>query len=167
MDQLLNSGEYTYRVFSDGTAEITKYNGYVKTLEIPSRLDEKTVTSIASEAFIYCKNLISVTIPMGVTTIGDRVFDYCNNLTSVTIPDSVTSMGANPFRFCGKSMDIKVSPRHDYLEVRYGVLFSKPDNRLIRCPETMKGEYVIPRGISIIGDGAFTNCISLTSVTIP
>ena len=127
-----------------------------------------SVTAIGDYAFSYCTGLTGVTIPDGVTAIGDQAFSGCSSLTIVTIPDSVTEMGANPFEECKKLMDIVVSPDHSYLAVIDGVLFSKPDKRLISYPRALNGEvYAIPEGTLTIGDCAFFWCDSLTGVTIP
>ncbi len=144
MEQLFHSGNYTYRVLPDGTAEITEYSGNAERLMIPLRLGKKAVTGI-----------------------GDLAFNKCNVLKSVTIPDSVTSLGANPFMGCNQLTDIKVSLEHEYLAVIDGVLFSKKDRRLVCCLSNKKGEYAVLQGIRIIGDYAFYGCSGLTSVTIP
>ena len=104
----------------------------------------------------------------GVTSIGDWAFFWCTSLTSVTIPDSVTSIGINPFTGCSALKQIRVSPKHPVLAVIDGVLFSKPDKRLIAYPPARETqEYTIPDGIRGVGDYAFSFCYSLTSVTIP
>ena len=78
------------------------------------------------------------------------------------------SINSNPFECCSKLTDIQVSPDHPYLALIDGVLFSKPDKRLICYPCAFtESEYTIPQGIQIIGDFAFYNCTSLISVTIP
>jgi len=43
-----------------------------------------SVTTIGNYAFVYCKNLTSVTIPSSVTTIGSFAFSR-SGLTSVTM----------------------------------------------------------------------------------
>ena len=58
------------------------------------------VTCIGEDAFVFCYNLTSVTIPNSVTSIGEGVFWACRGLTSVTIPNSVTSIGNFAFRNC-------------------------------------------------------------------
>ena len=79
---------------------IDKYTGSSKTLEIPSTINDKNVTSIGDWAFSWCTSLTSVIIPDSITSIGERAFYECNNLTSVTIGDSVTSIGDGAFYSC-------------------------------------------------------------------
>ena len=50
---------------------------------------------------------------------------------------------------------------------KYGVEFSDDRKTLVKCPKVFKGEYIIPNSVTSIGDYAFYNCSSLTSVTIP
>jgi len=47
------------------------------------------------------------------------------------------------------------------------VLFNKDKTTLIQAPGALFGIYTIPGRVTTIGDGAFMNCASLTSVTIP
>ena len=103
-----------------------------------------SVTSISDSMFFDCVALTSVTLPNSVTSIGSLVFSYCYNLTSLKIPDSVTIIDANPFYGCDQLV-LSLSPDHPTLEVVDGVLFSKPDNRLIRYPNTKRKSYVVPK----------------------
>ena len=49
----------------------------------------------------------------------------------------------------------------------YGVEFSDDNKQLISCPKTIVGSYIIPNSITSIGDAAFFDCLSLTSIVIP
>ncbi len=91
---------FAYNELEDGTLEIIGYSGDESDLVIPAEINGKKVTAIASEAFQFCDNLQSVTIPYGVTTIGEDAFYGCLFLESVTIPESVTSIGNSAFFDC-------------------------------------------------------------------
>lgn len=122
---------------------------------------------IGDRAFCFCDSLSYVTIPNSITSIGDAAFHACSSLTSITIPDSVTSIGINPFSLCKVLSNIVVSPENTVLETIDGVLFSKPDKRLVWYPITFTAEeYSIPQGIQVIDKLAFSWC-RLSSVTIP
>lgn len=125
-----------------------------------------SITSISDSMLYNCVALTSVTLPDSVTSIGSQVFSYCYNLTSLKIPDSVTNMDANPFYGCDQLV-LSLSPDHPTLKVVDGVLFSKPDNRLIYYPNIKKESYVVPEGTQTIGAFAFTECDALTHVTLP
>ena len=48
----------------------------------------------------------------------------------------------------------------------FGVKYSGDGKRLLKV-SNLKGKYVIREGVRVIGDGAFSNCDSLKSITIP
>ena len=126
------------------------------------------VTTIGNNAFYRCNNLTSITIPDGVTTIGNKAFASCDNITSITIPDSVTSIGDDVFNYCGNLTFINVDSDNKYYASEDGVLFNKDKSVLVLYPmgKTAK-EYVIPYGVTTIGNNAFYDCSNLTSITIP
>ena len=162
------SGDWKYILLDDGTAEITRYKGKATELAIPAELDGYAVTSLGDSAFPSCKSLTSIALPDGLTSIGDRVFSRCDSLTSITLPDTVTSIGANPFFRCKSLTDIIVSPEHPTLATINGVLFYKPEKRLVCYPCAFTADsYAVPQGIRSIGDYAFSYCNSLTSITLP
>ena len=126
-----------------------------------------SVTSIGDRAFYNCRSLTSVTIPNSVTSIGEYAFYDCTSLTSVTIPDSVTSIGSFAFRFCTSLTGIWVAEGNShYSSDVSGVLFNKDKTTLVQCPGAFAA-YTIPNSVTSIGEYAFYDCTSLTSVTIP
>lgn len=126
-----------------------------------------SLKKIGESAFAGNKSLKAFPIPEGVEEIGDNALWGCG-LAKVDIPDSVTAVGNNPFTFCEGLRQISVSPDHPVLEVRDGVLFSRPDSRLICYPMgRQENSFEIPEGTKIIGGYAFWNCENLESVTIP
>ena len=184
------SGDFTYTVLSDGTAEITNYTGSATELTIPSQLDGYTVTSIGDIVFMYRDSLESITIPNSVTSIGYRAFYNCGGLTSITIPNSVmsigdeafygctsltsatigsgvTQMGDLVFSWCPALTNITVNSANPNYSSANGVLFNKDKTELIQYPiGKTETSYSIPNSVRSVGHNAFSSC-ALTSITIP
>ena len=161
-------GDYVYSLLDDGTAEIISYKGIVEDVEIPDSLDGITVTGIGKYAFFANKFIERVSIPDSVIHIGYSPFIHSERLEQITIPDSVTGIDGNPCCNCTSLTEILVSPDHPYLEVKDGVLISKPDKRLVCYPGGLEAEtYTVPDGIQVIGDHAFFGCKFLEEITIP
>ena len=127
-----------------------------------------SVQSIGDSAFSACINLTEIKIPDGVQSIGDSVFSFSINLTEIKIPDSLENIGINPFDGCTNLLKINISDNHHTLEFVDNALIYKPEKRLVTYLRTSnKTKYEIPKGIKIIGDGAFTFCNNLTEIKIP
>lgn len=94
------SGNFTFRVLPDGSAEIIAYNGKDKTLSIPAELKKYPVRSIGVSAFANAQKLTELDIPEGVTSIGDWSFGGCQNLMKVTLPEGLTTIGNFAFAAC-------------------------------------------------------------------
>ena len=183
---------YNIKSAEDKTCEVTykdeNYNSYTGSVKIPISVtysrNSYSVTSIGANTFYNCQELTAVTIPNSVTSIGyyafyccfgltsvnipnsvtyidKAAFFNCTGLTSVTIPNSVTSLGANPFNKCSG------------LKAFYGKFASKDnrclivDNTLVSFAPSGLSKYTIPNSVTSIGEAAFAECYSLTSVTIP
>ncbi len=127
-ERVRTSGDYEYVVLEDDTAKITKYIGTqaVTELDIPSSLEEYTVTVIGKEAFKGAANLTVVNTPETltkveeyafanssvkkvfmhrsklITEIGAYAFSECKNLIQVDMPMSLESLGEYAFFSCEK-----------------------------------------------------------------
>lgn len=77
----------------------------------------KTVKTIGTVAFIFCKNLTSVKLQTGVKTIETSAFQDCKNMTKLTIPSSVTKFEEDAVNFIGNKCVLQVkanSTAHQY-----------------------------------------------------
>ncbi|MGI6248148.1 MAG: leucine-rich repeat protein [Acutalibacteraceae bacterium] len=128
-----------------------------------------SVTVIGDYAFSYCFSLTSIIIPgNGVTSIGTEAFSSCEALTSITLGNGVASIGGNAFGFCIILASIDVADDNPNYSSADGVLFNKDKSQLIQYPiGNPRTSYTVPVGVTIIGDSAFDNCLSLTNITIP
>ncbi len=126
-----------------------------------------SVTSISAEAFAFCTHMTNVVIGDSVTSIGEEAFDYCSGLTSVMIPKSVSNIAGGAFEDCIGLRAIIVDARNSFYSSLDGALFDKNQTTLIRFPGSKGGSYIIPKGVTSIGNFAFENCTNLASITIP
>ncbi len=116
---------------------------------------EYPVTTFGENAFQYCYDLKSITIPSSVTTLGNSCFEKCSGLTSITIPSSVTTLGKYCFNDCNGLKNItipsSVTTLGDYCFQKCSSLTS----------------IIIPSSVTILGTSCFYDCHSLTSIIIP
>ncbi len=127
-DKVIVSGNYTYVTLEDNTAKITGYNGAenLLALEIPSSIDDMTVTVIGEGAFSGVQTIGAITFPDTITLIekdafkGSSItraylhrctalteiqafaFSECPNLVQVDLSRGVKTIGERAFHYCAK-----------------------------------------------------------------
>lgn len=143
-------GNIYYEEKEDGTIEITGCTSSATSINIPSTIVGKAVTSIRNCAFYGCKSLTSVTIGNNVTSIGAAAFSDCSSLTSVTIPNSVTSIEYGTFSYCKNLTSVTIP----------NSVTSIGDEVFYRC-SSLKN-ITIPDSVTSIGDHAFFECELVT-----
>ena len=158
-----------YDISADGTyAEVMAYNGISKKVRIAAEYQGLPVKNIYSEAFKNNESITSVVIPDSVVGLGDSAFYNCTGLTSVTIGNSVTSIGNSAFSGCYSLTSINVSDENTTYKSVDGNLYSKDGKTLIQYAiGKTDSSFIIPDSVVGLGDGAFYECASLTSVKIP
>lgn len=98
-DELVEAGLEVERNFSNSVREKNAniLNSYGSKYKL---VLDSSVTSIGTQAFYGCSNLISITLQDSVTSIGSWAFLSCSGLTSITLPSNVTSIGDHAFNGC-------------------------------------------------------------------
>ena len=138
-----------------------------------------SVASIDNSAFADCGSLTSIDVNADNTSYSSidgalynkdktKLVLYPEGKTGVfVIPENVTSIGIDAFQYCSNLTSIDVDAANtSYLSID-GVLYSKDEMILVRCPQVKTGVFAIPENVTSIGIGAFRSCEGLTSITIP
>ena len=122
-----------------------------------------SVTSIGNGAFLGCNSLSEIVIPSSVTCIGDWAFSSCYSLKYISIPKSVICLNGNPFAEWYGKLEC-LSPNFVY---EGDILFNKDKSRIISFRKQNIKSYVIHSSVTSIGDSAFKDCGSLSTIVIP
>ena len=141
-------------------------------IEIPSG-----VTAIGMWAFRNCTSLTSVTIPNSVTTIGESAFYLCTSLTTIYCEAESQPNGWNYNWNDGANANVVwnyFGGNGIYDEEFSYAVCGNNENKYIKITKYngAKEEVIIPESIdglyvTSIGEKTFSDCTSLTSVTIP
>ena len=126
------------------------------------------VVVIEDYSFYECINLSKVvfTDNSRLTMIGEYAFRYCYSLKSITIPDSVGTICSNALD--SSLEEINVSENNEFYKNMDGHLYSKDGKTLIKYVSGKdETTFVIPNGVTEIGDYALFYCDRLTGIVIP
>ncbi len=157
-DNEIGTEGLAYKLLDNDTYEVSVGTAKETTeIVIPSKYNEKPVTSIGDRAFYSCNGLTSIDIADSVKSIGERAFSDCTKLASVTIGNGVESIGSSAF--LGTAYYKNASNWEN------GVLYI--GKYLIEANDDISGDYSVKEGTKIIASSAFCSCHGLTSIDIP
>lgn len=163
--------KFTYDAMTDGyivDKDAVKYSGdqnwlkQLETLAIPNTFNGKPVTGISDGMLSGCSSMKELTLPDGLVYVGETAFWNCWGLKYNKTENGGMYLG---------------SENNDYLCLVYVIdkgctVFSIDENCRIICDEAFSEcaslSYItLPDGITRIGAQAFLGCDSLTNVYVP
>lgn len=127
-------------------SEIPWYNHHD---EIKTIILSDSITNIGKNAFLLCRNLISIEFPTSILTIGDEAFQNCRSLETIEIPENVQSVNYCAFRYC---TNLKTVILHEGLQT-LGM------HAFMRCDSLRN--ISLPKSLTDIGVQAFYDCNNL------
>lgn len=144
---------------NDQTATVTYGDvQYTGSVEIPASITHNgktySVTTIGEDAFLYCSNLIAVSLPESVTSIGAGAFQNCRSLSAISIPKSVTSIEYVSFAGCSSLNSVTLPSSLTVIEA-----FAFLDCRSLTAIS-------IPESVTSVEEGAFYGCTHLTAIHV-
>ncbi|MDE7087533.1 MAG: leucine-rich repeat domain-containing protein, partial [Clostridia bacterium] len=140
---------------------------YLRFATLPNGIEK-----IGDYAFNHCEELLSIDLK-GTEEIGYSAFGYCSELREATM-NSVLAIGDSAFYKCTKLAEIDL-PAVKSIGDR---AFAESGLEAVAVPasvETWKGAFrecrslttvTVPRGIEKIADDAFTDCTALTEINL-
>lgn len=95
-------GEHEVLVCSPGTYEerVRLYKGHIYIPDTINVDDSAMCVADIGQAFMYCKNLKTIRLPIGLTNIVSLAFVGCTSLQKIEIPKDVTRIYSSAFREC-------------------------------------------------------------------
>lgn len=97
-EKAADSSDFTYKTAGRGLT-ITGYSGDDEYLVIPEKIEGRSVTTLAADAF-NGSTFTEVYIPRTVTTIESKAFNDCESLVKVNLSDSVVRCFDDSFYGC-------------------------------------------------------------------
>ncbi len=186
------SGDYTYRIKSDGTIAIEGYyswnDGNITDYIIPQQIDGRDVTELCAYAFNGYE-VDNIVIPSTVTLIQPNAFDEMatkkftvdkSNNNYKSVDGVIFSADGKKLVLYPRSSTEKIYTVPDGVTEIVSWAFNKSILETVILPSSLKviGSYafcycsnlyaiVIPEGITDINEGAFLDCASLNTLYIP
>ena len=146
-------GKWKTLIFDEKITAMRKSEGGEICDTIVAMILPNSVERIDVEAFKNFVSLTSIKLPKKLTDIGHRAFEGCKSLKSINIPKGVNGIGYKVFEGCSS------------LPVIDGVIYA--DSYLVGVTDSTRVSYNIKKGTRFIGNDAFKNCESMTSIILP
>lgn len=121
---------------------------------------ENEIINIGEDAFLFCEELCSITLPNSLRSIESGAFSACSNLTHIWIPENVENIGECAFGLCTSLLEFqgKFASKDGKCLIIDGIL----NMFALGCNLTT---YTIPHEALILGWSSFSGC-KLINITL-
>ena len=136
-----------------------------------------SVTTIGANAFIYREHLKSLNLPPKLDAIPANLLEVCPFIEDLYIPETVldidpTGLPSHRFNWNGTVLSafrhVEVAAENPNYKSVDGVLYTKDGTVLVRVPPCYgKKEFIVPDGVTTVGDYAFRYIQDLERVILP
>lgn len=107
-------------------------------------------------------------VPTEITRIKDNAFEKCDKLKSVIIHKDVSIVESWAFVDCPNLVEIIVDDNNEHYTTVGGDLYNKDKSVLLRyAPGKKETSFIIPNGVTSIGEAAFLHNKNLIEMKIP
>lgn len=163
------TGAGSHRLFDNEFSYCTS----LRTVSLPP-----TTSSISSSAFNSCIALEAIHVdPANTIYTSVQGILFTADMSTLIrcpakfpgtldIPASITSIHASAFDDCTELSKIRVASSNPVFSDINGVLYNKNQTQLVRCPGGYMGNHDIGIDVSIIQNGAFSECSALTTINV-
>ena len=164
----------TYTVPSSVTTiMINTFNGCEGITEI---VVPASVTTINDSAFTGCRNLENVVFEQAAAgteekslSLGANIFGVNSLMEVLNLPSRVNSFSAATLANCTGLKQVNFVGTFEGASYKSvdGVVYNAEGTTLIYFPRARDGEFVIPTGVTTVGESAFETVRYMTKITIP
>ena len=144
------NAQYSYVDYGEGIL-IEGYSGEPVNLEVPEKIDGKTVVAIGENAFLNQPKMKKIVLPKTVTEIGVTAFADCKHLTTVQA-EGVVTVGEAAFQGCEELKSVTLSSSLKTIE----------DRAFHSCGKLE--ELTTPSTLQTIGTDALAGCGNLVLI---
>lgn len=126
------------------------------------------VKSIESNAFWSCDNLTDIYLPEGLQSISFSAFWLCYKLNSISLPESIQTIDSSVFEQCRGIKSFYVHPENNvFSSDENGVLYNKDKTALLNYPAgSLATSFIVPESVTTIKTAAFANSANLESIIL-
>ncbi len=158
----LVSGDFTYTLFSDGTAAVTAWSGTDDALRIPETLDGHTVVALENKA-LYKAQMTELILPDTLEAVGNFAAMYCDKLEKVTFGKSIRNIGVSAFESEGD--DTKSEGKGSLTTVVWNGAPEIIREKAFYYADKLT-EIALPAGVKTIENWAFAKCFSADKILL-